>query len=157
MWSTVPRLYPAPSPSRTLADIPGSRLIRLIPTPPPTDQSPEARERRAIYNLMAHRFPAEVSEKIVREQWAEIVEGRGQLWRDIGEDKRECIRGESFADMEAGTVVRRAMCGPVSWLTGDEGRGRLCVREDLGGRVLVVCSTACSVEADGMLASWETS
>jgi hypothetical protein len=43
---------------------------------------------------MAHRFPADVPEKIVREQWQQIVEGRGALWKDVGEDKRECIRGE---------------------------------------------------------------
>lgn len=69
----------------------GSRLIRLIPHP--TSESKEDKERRAIYKLMAHRFPPDVSEQIARERWAEIVEGRGALWRDIGPDKRECIRG----------------------------------------------------------------
>jgi hypothetical protein len=44
---------------------------------------------------MAHRFPADVPEKTVREQWQLVVEGRGMLWDNIGEDKRECIRGES--------------------------------------------------------------
>ncbi|CAK9780810.1 UPF0052-domain-containing protein [Cutaneotrichosporon oleaginosum] len=68
-----------------------SRLIRLIPQPAnPTSR--EDRERQAIYNLMAHRFPATVAEKIAREGWEEIVEGRSPLWNDIGEDKRECIR-----------------------------------------------------------------
>lgn len=42
---------------------------------------------------MAHRFPANAAEKIAREGWEEIVEGRSALWTDIGEDKRECIRG----------------------------------------------------------------
>lgn len=46
---------------------------------------------------MAHRFPANVAEKIAREEWEEIVEGRSALWNDIGEDKRECIRGERVA------------------------------------------------------------
>jgi len=43
---------------------------------------------------MAFRFPAEASETVVRELWMEIVEGRSQLWTGIGEDKKECIRGE---------------------------------------------------------------
>lgn len=75
----------------------GSRLIRLIPQPKPVADEPlskEDKERNAIYNLMAHRFPANVAEKIAREGWEEIVEGRSALWNDIGEDKRECIRGE---------------------------------------------------------------
>lgn len=54
----------------------------------------EDRELQAIYNLMAHRFPADVSEKIVRNIWEEVVEGRGDLWDGIGEDKKECIRGK---------------------------------------------------------------
>lgn len=72
----------------------GSRLIRLIPI---SDSAitREDRERHAVYNLMAHRFPTSVPEKIVRERWEEIVEGRGPLWADIGEDKKECIRGKS--------------------------------------------------------------
>ncbi|GMK53953.1 hypothetical protein CspeluHIS016_0105390 [Cutaneotrichosporon spelunceum] len=41
---------------------------------------------------MAHRFPSTVAEKIAREGWEEIVEGRSTLWNDVGEDKRECIR-----------------------------------------------------------------
>jgi len=43
--------------------------------------------------LFAYRFPAEAAEKIVREIWMEIVEGRSELWEGIGEDKKECIRG----------------------------------------------------------------
>lgn len=73
--------------------LPGSRLIRLIPVPT-TLVTKEDRELQAIYNLMAHRFPADVSEKIVRNIWEEVVEGRGDLWNGIGEDKKECIRGE---------------------------------------------------------------
>ncbi|BEI83043.1 hypothetical protein CcaverHIS002_0309110 [Cutaneotrichosporon cavernicola] len=68
-----------------------SRLIRLIPQPS-EPVTREDRERRAIYNLMAHRFPSTVAEKIAREGWEEIVEGRSALWNDVGEDKRECIR-----------------------------------------------------------------
>lgn len=73
---------------------PGSRLIRLIPLPPKGQEESEADvERRAIYNLMAHRFPADAPESVVRERWEEIVEGRGELWNGVGEDKKECIRG----------------------------------------------------------------
>lgn len=51
-------------------------------------------ERLAIYNLLAYRFPAEAAEKVVRDLWMEIVEGKSELWEGIGEDKKECIRGE---------------------------------------------------------------
>lgn len=61
---------------------------------PTTLVTKEDRELQAIYNLMAHRFPADVSEKIVRNIWEEVVEGRGDLWHGIGEDKKECIRGK---------------------------------------------------------------
>lgn len=78
--------------SGLMGDI-GSRLIRLIPstTNPITK---EEKEREAIYNLMAYRFPADVAEKVVKELWSELVEGRSELWDGIGEDKKECIRGE---------------------------------------------------------------
>ncbi|KAL1412850.1 hypothetical protein Q8F55_000599 [Vanrija albida] len=69
-----------------------SRLIRLIPLPPKGQEAEEDVERRAIYNLMAHRFPADAPESVVRERWEEIVEGRGELWNGVGEDKKECIR-----------------------------------------------------------------
>ena len=72
--------------------LPGSRLIRLIPVPPAAKTRAD-REIIAIYNLMAFRFPAEAAEKTVKELWMEIVEGRSELWKDIGEDKKECIRG----------------------------------------------------------------
>jgi hypothetical protein len=42
---------------------------------------------------MAYRFPSVAAEKVVREIWMEIVEGRSDLWQGIGEDKKECIRG----------------------------------------------------------------
>lgn len=71
----------------------GSRLIRLIPLPQ-VNLTGEDKERQAIYNLMAYRFPAEAAEKVVREIWMEIVEGRSKLWEGIGEDKKECIRGK---------------------------------------------------------------
>ncbi|ORY28452.1 hypothetical protein BCR39DRAFT_534729 [Naematelia encephala] len=68
-----------------------SRLIRLIPVVQDAD-SIEDKEIEAIYNLMAFRFPADVPDKLSKDIWEEIVEGRGSLWQDIGEDKRECIR-----------------------------------------------------------------
>jgi hypothetical protein len=72
----------------------GSRLIRLIPLVEKPVTLAEM-ERLAIYNLMAYRFPSEAPEKVVREIWMEIVEGRSTLWEGIGEDKKECIRGNS--------------------------------------------------------------
>ncbi|ORX40050.1 hypothetical protein BD324DRAFT_648662 [Kockovaella imperatae] len=84
--SEILRCFGGPS----IGDI-RSRLIRLIPIPPDTKIRAE-KELIAIYNLMAFRFPAEASEKSVRELWMEIVEGRSDLWKDIGEDKKECIR-----------------------------------------------------------------
>ena len=44
-------------------------------------------------DTISYRFPDDASEKVVREIWGEIVEGRSSLWRDIGDDKKECIRG----------------------------------------------------------------
>lgn len=92
------------NPARARAhDYIGSRLIRLIPILP-TQTTKEDRELQAIYNLMAYRFPADVSEKTVRGLWEEVVEGRGELWDGIGEDKKECIRGqlprETWADLQ---------------------------------------------------------
>lgn len=81
-----------------LADdpFPGSRLIRLIPQPADGSDSKDDRERRAIYNLMAHRFAPDIPEKVGRDQWEEIVEGRGPLWHGVADDKKECIRGEGM-------------------------------------------------------------
>ena len=72
---------------------PGSRLIRLIPLPA-QPRTEDEKERQAIYNLMAYRFPAESPENEVRDTWHEIVEGHSPLWNGIGEDKKECIRGK---------------------------------------------------------------
>lgn len=70
----------------------GSRLIRLIPLPDQPKTKDEI-ERQAIYDLLAYRFPADASERVVRDIWLGIVEGRSLLWAGIGEDKKECIRG----------------------------------------------------------------
>ena len=67
-------------------------MIRLIPFPGDLPTGDE-KERKAIYNLMAYRFPVDVAEKVVRDIWMDIVEGRSELWEGIGEDKKECIRG----------------------------------------------------------------
>ncbi|WWC70730.1 uncharacterized protein I206_104681 [Kwoniella pini CBS 10737] len=84
--SEILRCFGGPS----IGDI-RSRLIRLIPlVDNPT--SKDDIERLAIYNLLAYRFPSSSSEKVVRELWHEIVEGRSDLWDGIGEDKKECIR-----------------------------------------------------------------
>lgn len=65
-----------------------SRLIRLIPEAPPTSPT------EAIRRLLSHRFPATCSEKEVRDEWREIVEGRSSLWEGIPPDRKETIRGE---------------------------------------------------------------
>lgn len=71
-----------------------SRLSRLIPTKEDVETRDE-KERMAIYNLMAYRFPSDAPERVVRDLWMEIVEGRSGLWDGIGQDKKECIRGGS--------------------------------------------------------------
>lgn len=57
----------------------------------------EEKERAAIYQLMAYRFPSDAPEKVVRDMWMDIVEGKSHLWNGIGEDKKECIRGKPAA------------------------------------------------------------
>ena len=82
----------------------GSRLIRLIPlVEPPTNQVEI--ERLAIYHLMSYRFPTEAEEKVVRDLWMSIVEGQNALWDGIGEDKKECIRGEISKGFRADTKL----------------------------------------------------
>lgn len=51
-------------------------------------------EQEAIYNLMSYRFPVDAPERVVKDIWMDIVEGKSSLWDGIGEDKKECIRGE---------------------------------------------------------------
>lgn len=82
------------------ADGVGSRLTRLIPLADNASTADEL-ERGAIFDLLAYRFPDDASEKIVREIWGEIVEGRSALWKDIGDDKKECIRGEPVSEFGA--------------------------------------------------------
>lgn len=64
-----------------------SRLIRLIPSAPPS--SPTERIRR----LLSHRLPGNTSEQNAREMWHDIVEGRSELWHGIPADRKETIRG----------------------------------------------------------------
>jgi hypothetical protein len=71
----------------------GSRLIRLIPLPENARTKGEL-EQEAIYNLMSYRFPVDAHERVVKDLWMDIVEGKSGLWDGIGEDKKECIRGE---------------------------------------------------------------
>ncbi|KGB74917.2 hypothetical protein CNBG_0755 [Cryptococcus deuterogattii R265] len=84
--SEILRCFGGPS----IGDI-RSRLTRLIPVVrhPLTK---EEKERAAIYQLMAYRFPSDAPEKVVRDMWMDIVEGKSHLWNGIGEDKKECIR-----------------------------------------------------------------
>ncbi|KAH8799563.1 hypothetical protein DL96DRAFT_1564550 [Flagelloscypha sp. PMI_526] len=65
-----------------------SRLIRLIPS---ASSSPSPQE--AIKALLAHRLPADCTEREAREQWRDIVEGRSILWSGIPSDRKETIRG----------------------------------------------------------------
>lgn len=64
-----------------------SRLIRLIPSSPPS--SPLAR----IRNLLAYRLPSSASDREARDEWRDIVEGRSRLWEGIPGDRKEMIRG----------------------------------------------------------------
>jgi hypothetical protein len=68
----------------------GSRLIRMIPPP---ELSWDPVEAAAVYSLLAYRFPVEAEERVVRDMWHEIVEGRSLLWKGIRDDRKECIRG----------------------------------------------------------------
>ncbi|KAF8746251.1 hypothetical protein AX14_000049 [Amanita brunnescens Koide BX004] len=63
-----------------------SRLVRLIPTAPPS------LPLNAIRELLAYRLPAKCTEKEAREQWREIVEGKSKLWLGIPHDRKETIR-----------------------------------------------------------------
>jgi hypothetical protein len=69
-------------------------LIRLIPLPVNARTKGEL-EQEAIYDLMSYRFPVDAHERVVKDLWMDIVEGKSGLWDGIGEDKKECIRGES--------------------------------------------------------------
>ncbi|KAJ7071574.1 hypothetical protein C8F01DRAFT_1111091 [Mycena amicta] len=62
-----------------------SRLVRLIP-PAPAESPLDV-----IRALLAYRLPSD--EKIAREEWRDIVEGRSLLWRGIPHDRKETIRG----------------------------------------------------------------
>ncbi|TYJ58481.1 hypothetical protein B9479_000688 [Cryptococcus floricola] len=84
--SEILRCFGGPS----IGDI-RSRLTRVIPVSSHPSTKAE-KERVAIYNLMAFRFPSESEEKAVRDMWMEIVEGKSELWDGIGEDKKECLR-----------------------------------------------------------------
>jgi hypothetical protein len=73
----------------------GSRLSRLIPLPERAVTKGQI-EQEAIFNLMSYRFPVDAPERVVKDIWLDIVEGKSSLWDGIGEDKKECIRGRSL-------------------------------------------------------------
>ncbi|KZS90276.1 UPF0052-domain-containing protein, partial [Sistotremastrum niveocremeum HHB9708] len=77
-----------------------SRLVRLIPS------SPAGSPLDAVRNLLAHRLPVSSSEEEAREQWRELVEGRGSLWDGIPDDRKETIRG--FLVHFESEILRRA-------------------------------------------------
>ncbi|KAJ8520366.1 hypothetical protein ONZ45_g2827 [Pleurotus djamor] len=64
-----------------------SRLIRLIPSAPPSSPL------EAIRNLLSYRLPSRCTEKQARDEWRDIVEGRSALWAGIPNDRKETIRG----------------------------------------------------------------
>ncbi|KAE9409421.1 UPF0052-domain-containing protein [Gymnopus androsaceus JB14] len=64
-----------------------SRLVRLIPSAPPS--SPW----EAIRTLLAYRLPPHDSSRQARGEWRDIVEGRSILWNGIPTDRKETIRG----------------------------------------------------------------
>jgi hypothetical protein len=66
----------------------------LIPLPDNASTRGEL-EQEAIYNLFSYRFPVDAPERVVKDLWMDIVEGKSSLWSGIGEDKKECIRGKS--------------------------------------------------------------
>ncbi|KAI9795693.1 MAG: hypothetical protein M1833_006862 [Piccolia ochrophora] len=75
-----------------------SRLVRLIPSEPPTP------ERTAIRDLFNHRLPP--SCRPARLEWLDIVESRSLLWRDISFPKRELIR--SYLSLLNHEIIKRA-------------------------------------------------
>ncbi|KAF8338180.1 UPF0052-domain-containing protein [Cantharellus anzutake] len=77
-----------------------SRLLRLIP--PASSDSPTER----IRHLLSYRFPFEYTERVAREAWRDIVEGRSSLWSGIPSDRKETIRG--FLVYFDGEVLKRA-------------------------------------------------
>ncbi|KAI0809092.1 hypothetical protein BC629DRAFT_1481903 [Irpex lacteus] len=77
-----------------------SRLIRLIPSSPPSSPLD------SIRNLLAYRLPASASEREARDEWRDIVEGRSVLWSGIPNDRKETIRG--FLVYFENEVLRRA-------------------------------------------------
>lgn len=64
-----------------------SRLIRLIPSAPPSSPLD------AIRRFLAYRLPAHSSEREARDEWRDIVEGRSPLWMGVPNDRKETIRG----------------------------------------------------------------
>jgi hypothetical protein len=68
---------------------------------------------------MSYRFPVDAHERVVKDLWMDIVEGKSGLWDGIGEDKKECIRG-GFPSA-GGDTYRRADEQP-SWFTSRHSR-----------------------------------
>ncbi|KAF4623230.1 hypothetical protein D9613_001997 [Agrocybe pediades] len=64
-----------------------SRLVRLIPSAPPSSPL------EAIRRLLAYRLPSQFSAREARDQWRDIVEGKSKLWKGIPTDRKETIRG----------------------------------------------------------------
>ncbi|KAL6305673.1 hypothetical protein BKA93DRAFT_209205 [Sparassis latifolia] len=64
-----------------------SRLVRLIPSAPPSSPLD------SIRTLLAYRLPADRTEREARDEWRDIVEGRSHLWSGIPNDRKELIRG----------------------------------------------------------------
>ncbi|KAK4687033.1 hypothetical protein P7C73_g3084, partial [Tremellales sp. Uapishka_1] len=122
--SEILRCFAGPS----IGDI-RSRLIRLIPLPNHPETKDEV-ERMAIFNLMSYRFPIDVAERVVRDLWLEVVEGRSELWSGIGEDKKECIR--AFLVHFQTLCLRRAH-KRFSFLNFSLGNGFLTGARDLFG------------------------
>ncbi|KAJ7785650.1 hypothetical protein B0H16DRAFT_1753437 [Mycena metata] len=64
-----------------------SRLVRLIPSAPPSSPLD------AIRRFLAYRLPAHYSEREARDEWRDIIEGKSTLWNGIPNDRKETIRG----------------------------------------------------------------
>ncbi|EPQ61135.1 UPF0052-domain-containing protein [Gloeophyllum trabeum ATCC 11539] len=98
-----------------------SRLIRLIPP------SPAGSPLDAIRNLLAHRFPADMTEREARDEWRDVVEGRSALWTGIPNDRKELIRG--FLVHFESELLKRAQKN-FSFLNGSVGNYFLAAAQE---------------------------
>lgn len=49
--------------------------------------------REALATLLSYRLPVQGSNRDIKQEWMDILEGKHHLWRGIDAEKRECVRG----------------------------------------------------------------